>query len=239
MQRIWGKIRSADPVAVVLMACGVVLLLVGFWAKPAKAEGIAKSGLVPIGEVVANTSQWTGLYAGVGGGYQVSDTSLSATGFSLDGISGRGWAGDARLGFDWQATGTPFVVGLLGGYNIGEAKSEAHVGPATASATLTPSWYVGGRLGFALPSKTLVYGGAAWQRAEGKLGGVLSGSATEDGIMYIAGIEQMVSPQLTLGVEYSLSQYEFCANCGTGGHINIEPDVHAFKARLNWRPFAK
>jgi opacity protein-like surface antigen len=54
--------------------------------------------------------------------------------------------------------------------------------------------------------------------------------------MYIAGIEQAVAAGLTLGAEYSLAQYEFSA---FDGDLSIDPDVHAFKVRLNWRPFSK
>ena len=233
MRSIWDKIKEyvwmGAAVAVVL------LLLVGaFWPRPAKAADLGDGPLIP-GLTVGKSAPWTGVYAGVGGGYQVADTEISVPSLSiLDGISGRGWAADARLGFDWQPSGTPFVIGVLGGYNLGEAEFGAFNGALTA--TLEPQWYVGGRLGLALPTKTLLYGGLAWQRAEGtvSLSGVGSASATEDGLLYLAGIEQSIGPHLTLGAEYSLARYEFAA-----GPLSIDPDVHAFKVRLNWRPFSK
>lgn len=228
MREFWDTHKK--PILIVTAV--LVGLFVVFKAR-AHADGLPSKIGSPIGEVSASGTNWSGLYLGVGGGYQVSDTELSVPGGSLiNGISGRGWAGDARLGYDWQFSGSPFVVGVFGGYSIGDVESDVFNGAATA--TLTQTWNVGGRLGFVLPTKTMLYGGAAWQRAEGKLGGALSGSATDDGIMYVAGIEQVIAANLTIGMEYSLSQYEFSA-----GSLSIDPDVHAVKARLNWRPFSK
>ena len=244
----WKKLTTLQKA----LAAIVVVVLFAIGVMSARAEGVdrAPPSFLPIGEVAKATTAWTGVYMGAGGGYQVSDTKLSLdavgagvfNGAFLDGLSGDGWTGDARLGFDWQVSGSPFVLGVLGGYNVGEVESEAGlplIPGATATATLTPTWYVGGRVGIALPTHTLVYGGAAWQEAKGELGGVLSGSATEHGIMYIAGIEQVVAKGLTLGAEYSLAQYDFDASCGVACNVNIDPDVHAFKVRLNWRPFSK
>ena len=233
--------------------CFAILLGIVWFAWPARAAAADKGGpdespLIP--GLTAIKGNWTGVYVGVGGGYQIADTKLSLdavaagpfNGAFLDGLSGDGWAGDARLGLDWQVSGSPFVFGILGGYNIGAAESEAGfplILGATVSATLTPTWYVGGRIGMALPTKTLVYGGAAYQQAKGELGGVLSGSATEYGIMYLAGLEQAIAPNFTLGAEYSLARYEFDVGCGASCNVNVDPDVHAFKVRLNWRPFSK
>ncbi len=217
-----------DKIIAALMA---IAIAAGYCAD-ARADGPTKSAsiLPDIPGVTTAKGGWTGGYVGVGGGYQVSDTELSIpAGSILDGLSGRGWTGDARIGFDWQPSASmPLVFGILGGYNLGGVKTEALNG--AASATLDATWYVGGRIGVALPTNTLIYGGAAWQQAKGDLGGVFSGSATDEGIMYIAGIEQKVAPNITLGAEYSLSQYEFSA-----GPLAIEPDVHAFKVRLNFR----
>jgi outer membrane immunogenic protein len=209
-----------------------LVIAAGYFISSANADGPTKAGsiLPEIPGVTTAKGGWTGGYVGVGGGYQVSDTEVSVPGISIiDGLSGRGWTGDARVGFDWQPSASmPLVFGILGGYNLGGVKTEAFNG--VASATLDATWYVGGRIGVALPTNTLIYGGAAWQQAKGELGGVFSGSATDEGIMYIAGIEQKVAPHVTLGAEYSLSQYQFAA-----GPLAIEPDVHAFKVRLNFR----
>ena len=211
---------------------GAAVAVVAGWCNDAMADGPTKTAsiLPDIPGVTTAKGGWTGTYVGVGGGYQVSDTEVSVPSLSLiDGLSGRGWTGDARIGFDWQPSASmPLVFGILGGYSLGSVKTEAFNG--AASATLDATWYVGGRLGVALPTNTLIYGGAAWQQAKGELGGVFSGSATDEGIMYIAGIEQKVAPHVTLGAEYSLSQYQFAA-----GPLAIEPDVHAFKVRRNFR----
>ena len=229
----WKKLTTLQKA----LAAIVVVVLFAIGVMSARAEGVdrAPPSFLPIGEV-AKATGWTGVYVGVGGGYQIADTELSWQGQSaINGISGRGWGADGRVGFDWQAAGTPIVIGVLGGYNIGEAEFDALGG--VLSATLEPTWYVGGRVGIALQTKTLIYGGAAWQEAKGTVSANgQSVSATDQGIMYIAGIEQAVAPTLTLAAEYSLAQYDFSA---FGGDLAIDPDVHAFKVRLNWRPFSK
>jgi opacity protein-like surface antigen len=229
----WDKKYGRRALGIVLFtvfAAAMVLI-----SMPARAADLGGSGGSMLGPLTATSATpWTGLYVGAGAGYQVADTELSVPGTSIvDGLSGHGWAADGRLGFDWQASGTPIVVGVLGGYNIGEAEFKALNG--AISATLEPTLYAGGRVGVALPTKTLLYGGAAYQQAKGTVTfGPGSASDTQNGVMYLAGIEQLVAPGLSIGAEYSLSQYEFSA-----GSLSIDPDVHAFKARLTWRPFAK
>ena len=232
---------------IALYVIGAIAVLVFVWNFIAQASAADKGGEGPgiLGiENVAKKTGWTGVYIGVGGGYQVADIDVSALPgdwAGIDGLSGRGWAGDARLGFDWHFTGSPFVVGLLGGYNLGEAEFTAHLGPYGANATIEPTWYVGGRAGLAF-GKSLVYAGYAWQEADAK--GSLtfegatfaSGSTTVNGHVLLVGLETVLAPQLTLGAEYSLAKYETIT---INDAVDVDPDVHAFKIRLNWRPFSK
>ena len=225
----------------IAFAAFVAILIVGGRAFAADKGG-ADGHILGI-EDVAKKAGWTGVYFSVGGGYQVADVSLSAYDdlAGINGLSGRGWAGDARLGFDWQLSGSPFVIGLLGGYNIGEAEFTAHAGPFGVNATIEPTWYIGGRAGVAF-GKSLAYVGYAWQEAEaaGSISfmgtPVASGSTTVNGQVLLVGLETVLAPQLTLGAEYSLARYE---SIGIGDHVSVDPDVHAFKLRLNWRPFTK
>jgi outer membrane immunogenic protein len=234
-----------DKLKIALLGA-LVALGVG-WCRDAMADGLPKGGLLPIGEVAKAGSVWNGAYVGVGGGYQVGDTGLSVGDstyelLSIDGLSSRGWVGDVRVGFDWQVAGSPFVVGLLAGYSMGEAEFSARAmdGFLGLNASLEPTWYVGGRVGFAF-GKSLAYAGYAWGEAEANgsisMGtSVASGSTTINGHMLLAGLETQLAPQLTLAAEYKLSMYD---DIKIGDYVTVDPEVHAFMLRLNWRPLAK
>lgn len=246
------KIKDAfktNPVAWAGLGLVAALLFVVFLTPKARAEGLPKGGLLPIGEMAKASGSWTGAYVGVGGGYQVGDTGLSIGDstyelLSIDGLSSRGWVGDVRVGFDWQVAGSPFVLGVLGGYNFGEAEFSAGVGNGFAgvSASITPTWYIGGRAGFAF-GNTLAYVGYAYQRAEAD-GSVFwcfgnesdSASTTLDAHVLLAGLEAVIAPQITLGAEYSFAKYE---SVKINDFVDVDPEVHAFKVRLNFRTSAK
>jgi outer membrane immunogenic protein len=225
--------RIAALIAAVVIAAGY------FVSVPAKAEG-----LLPLGKVAdatGATSNWTGFYVGGGLGYQVGDTDVTAYGHGLPfagtQISANGWAGDVRAGFDWQIAGSPIVVGVLGGYNFGEAEHNTFFMNDTIRASLEPTWYVGGRAGLAF-GKSLGYVGYAYQEADASLSTSFSegGSETVRAHVLLAGLETALAPQVTLGIEYSFAKYDDI----TIGDIeclglNLDPEVHAVKARLNYR----
>jgi opacity protein-like surface antigen len=183
---------------------------------------------------------WTSFYVSGGAGYGLAHTVVDApTGYpganiNIDGLSADGFVGDLRAGFDYQVPNTPFLVGAFAGYNFGNMKFEASISGipgAVLSAKLEPTWVVGGRAGLVLPSKTLIYGGLAWQQAEGSLGGIGTGSQTEEAVVYMLGLEQAVLPNMKLGIEYNYAEYSFDVDAGTP--VSVDPEVHTIKARLS------
>ena len=71
---------------------------------------------------------------------------------------------------------------------------------------------------------------------------------TLDGYMILAGGEMVIAPMWTLGAEYSWTRYDTfnmtqnfaAAPNGPARHeLTVDPDVHAFKVRLNFRPLSK
>jgi opacity protein-like surface antigen len=187
---------------------------------------------------------------------------------NADNLGGKDWTYGVRAGFDWQVGNSPFVLGVLGGYGWGRIDSSMSFAEQTwasditdikgASFSIEPTWYVGGRVGLVLQSKSLMYVGAAWTQAEvdgtvtiayqgGNLG--FSGSDTVSGYMLLAGLETAIAPQWTLGAEYAYSRYEdvrfsgphveVYGNSVRQNHLDVEPDVHSVKVRLNFRPFSK
>jgi opacity protein-like surface antigen len=240
----------------------------------ARAEGLPKtadsSGFLPIGDIAkAAPGSWTGAYVGAGLGYQVADTNLSLDAhtvpfsgslLNLDGLSGRGWRYDGRLGFDWQFPNTGLVLGILGGYGAGETEFSVNTdlplktGGNILNLNVEQNWYAGARLGYAF-NKSLAYVGYAWTQGEMSVSipaaptacGTVKGLSCNhdiDGTMFLAGIETMITPQVSLGAEYTLTQYDtasiFSATSGKDSiALNADTDVHAFMVRLNWRPFGK
>jgi opacity protein-like surface antigen len=243
--------RVTKPAWIVLAAI-VVLAVVVFFGAKARAEGVQPPipGIAALGNPAPGS--WTGLYVGVGGGYQIGDLELSEgknapLGFNVDGLSMDGWTGDVRIGFDWQMGSSPFVIGVLGGHKFGEAEfsAGASIGPnsiAGVDASINPNWYVGGRAGYSF-GKSLAYVGYAyqWADAEGSAWicdpeDAVRGSTNLNAHVFLAGLETAVASQITLGLEYSLAKYE---DVNISDVLNVDPDVHAVTLRLNWRPFSK
>lgn len=210
------------------------------------ADGLPTRSRVGTPDAVAAPFSWTGFYLGGGLGYGFADTELNVSDvhnglnwLNVDGLSGTGAVGDIRVGADYQFAGTPLVVGVLAGYNFGsmEFNASAFDGNLSLSAELEPTWYAGGRLGLALPTKTLVYVGAAYQEAEGSFSTQFSeaagphGSQTADAVVYMLGLEQALTNNWRLGVEYNYAQYQFDATADCF-KFDIDPDVHTIKARL-------
>ena len=209
-------------------------------------------------DTYAPAFSWTGIYIGAGLGYQVSNTDADLNVGAVNvlggsGFSGKGWAYDARIGADWHIQNTPFVVGLLAGYNGGETDFNIHgvalspFNPITAHIHQT--YYAGGRVGLAFnQSRSLAYVGYAFTKADFDVGvpvaGVCAPAALQcshdlNGRMLLIGLETVIMPQVTIGAEYTFTDYSSAnllpANLAAAT-LNVDPDVHAFKVRLNWRP---
>lgn len=171
----------------------------------------------------------------------------------------------ARVGFDWHVGSSPFVLGLLGGYGWGQVDGSAdfaqELGADTlenvhaASFSIEPTWYVGVRAGYVLGGRSLLYVGAAFTQAEAdgsivtRTGDRFRGSDTLNGYTLMAGLETAIAPQWTLGAEYGYSRFDDFSFTSVSEipadgavryrQLDVEPDVHAFKVRLNWRPMSK
>lgn len=128
---------------------------------------------------------WTGLYVGGGLGVGLAgregSNEVSEYPYQIidPAFFDQNLAGDLRVGYDWQLTNTPLVLGALAGYEFD-----------FGGDVLDGTWYLGGRLGLAFATRTLPYVGVAWQ------------PEFDDKIRYMVGIEQAVLPAASLGLEY-------------------------------------
>jgi len=255
--------------------CGLLVVLVAMAVlNPARAEGIdkARAGatLVPVGELAkVAPGSWSGVYLSAGVGYQIADTNLDLNAnaptyqfagslLEIDGLSGRGWTYDGRIGVDFHVPNTVFVVGILGGYKGGETEFSVNTDLGNfgnaLNATMRQTWYAGGRVGIA-SGKSLYYVGYAWTQGEMDISIPLAPTACSsvkglncsqdiDGRMLLAGMETQIAPQWTLGMEYTLTQYDTASILSLAGgqdslRLDADTDVHAFMARLSFRPLAK
>lgn len=269
----WQRVRFAGIVLAVFMLAVIASALYN----AASADGLNRSGkvadtsasILPLSDVgKAVQGSWTGVYLGVGLGYQIADTNLdlnvdtpqgSGSLLEIDGLSGRGWGYDGRLGFDWQIPGSAFVVGILGGYRGGETEFNVNTDLGNLgnvlNATMRQTWYAGGRVGIA-HGQALYYVGGAWTQGEmdisipvapnlcGNTAG-LNCSPDVDGYMLLAGMEAKLAPQWTVGLEYTLTRFDtaniFSADFVPNSNLSLdtETDIHAFMVRLNYRPMSK
>jgi outer membrane immunogenic protein len=203
---------------------------------PTSAADLPRGQMVTKAPVIAPVFNWTGFYLGVYGGY-----AWGAGDFSGDG----GMAG-GTIGYNWQAPGSMWVLGIEadGGWaNFGDSAT-ATFGAATfsASSEAQATTTVRGRLGAAV-DRTLFYvtGGAAWVRNEITLGvavpglGVASASdrQTHFGYAVGGGIEHAILPNWSAKVEYL---YLGLGNKTYFGAFNSgDIDVHTIKFGLNYR----
>jgi len=186
---------------------------------------------------------WTGLYFGVGAGYEIGINELDyiAGGLSVanvDSLATRGFTADPRLGYDFHLPNTVLVFGILGGYNFGEADFDARFGPKVLGATIDPNWYVGLRAGYMLRNTSLLYVGYIYQWADLDIAGTGFAPIHRDlgGHGPIAGLEVPISPFISLSGEYSYVRYDDVVLWAGGvNRLDLDADSHTFKARLTFR----
>lgn len=136
--------------------------------KPATAE---QSLLDPVPAAHEDLS-WTRLWGFVGGGYGMTNTEFDASPYiDFDGLGGQGAFGEVQLGFDKQ-----FGIGIVGveiggGYSDSSSKLSGFGG--SAELALKESYFVGGRLGYAISPSAALIGSAGWRWENAELTGDL------------------------------------------------------------------
>lgn len=197
-------------------------------------------------ENALQSHSWTGVYFGGGLGYQIGTTDLDyyrthknnpdAKDASSYGLSSDDWRYGLRIGFDYQPSGSPFVIGVFGGHDWGESDFSAatHFDKKSTrgdksdksdelfvNGRLEPTWYVGGRVGITPTSRSLVYVGYAYSKAKLDFPyiGVNHGWSKDlhekdnkntgvEGHTFLAGVELALSENLSAGLEYNYTKYD-------------------------------
>lgn len=189
-------------------------------------------------------------YGGGSAGYTVSETELSLDAVPapsgiivVDGISGSGGNVGLKLGCDVEHN--RWVIGGWTDYTWQDADFEVSSSllPATvAKASIGNQFAIGGRLGYKVTEKTLVYGLIGWTKVQMDdlevpvLNASFSVPDTE-GLIVGGGLEVELLPNVVLGGEYRYADLDSVdINIAPGfAKINADPDVHQFKVNLTYK----
>jgi hypothetical protein len=166
-------------------ALAVVILAAGY-CHDARADGLPKSGLVPLGEV-AKAGSWTGLGLGIYGSWANADTDTSPLS-----LGSSGYTAGASISASLQMSS--IVLEAFGefGWVFGDLQD---IGANNEMA-------VGGRLGYLINAHTMLYavGAKSW---------VDTDFGTIDGWQYGGGVRvRFASTPTFLSLEYRHSEYD-------------------------------
>lgn len=197
-------------------------------------------------EPQAGGLNWSGFYAGIGGGAGGSVTELGIPllgGTSFDGIGGEGIFGEVTIGYD-HVFGDRFLVGVFAGAQLGNVGMSLDIPalPLEASLNARYGFDAGARLGYLISPTTLGYvlGGYSWRSFE--LDTNIAGLGADwDAGGYVVGLgmETALSGNLTLKGEYRFASYgnvNYLSALGVpAGLIDANTSTHTFHAGLNYR----
>lgn len=147
---------------------------------------------------------WSGFFAGVQGGYGFGNTTLSAPGvFGFTGIGSQGVFGGIVAGYDHQFAGTAVVAGIEADASLSAIQTRIDAGGPSAS--IGSDWNIGvrARLGYVLAGSVMPYIAAGYGWTHIKASGLGIGfGETMGGVQLAAGVETMITPNVTLRAEY-------------------------------------
>jgi outer membrane immunogenic protein len=233
----WDKHKQSFLRVARVVGFGVAFLAVVFVAakmlqpNKARADSLPKTALVPIGEVVGASRDWSGFYVGVHGGHLWGDWDANVDHpcpkclpykYQKDAFSGsgdlglNGWLGGAQIGADKQFGSA--VVGIVVDVSKGHLEGDHtfRMDYDTDWAVRTSIDWLGSarlRLGYAAgPVLLYATGGFAWARVETSMDTIsitgpvtmseLSSKSWHFGHVIGAGAEWAFAKHWTLSLEY-------------------------------------
>ena len=147
---------------------------------------------------------WSGLYAGIHGGYGWSNVDTGLGSVHVD-----GWLGGGHVGLQRQFE--RWVVGIEASYSFGELDGHRTISvggdPMRLDAAISDLLLVTGRLGYAWDDR-LLYIKAGYASADVEVGATFLGVATQaksrlDGWTAGFGLERVITPNIVIGLEYN------------------------------------
>ena len=212
MQNFWDKYKT-------WIGIGLAVLLVAVGVRIARAEGLSKAGLVPIGEVAAATTKWSGFYIGPSAGWANADIDFPGAPAHPSGPPRQTLEGavlGGQIGYNWQVNG--LVLGVEADASWGDLGGTVKDGNyMTETQSIDWMGSVRGRVGYAFGS-LLPYltAGIMWDRASAgvacpsgaeygfcKKSGAFdfSDKQTHQGFVWGGGVEYAIASRMSVRVE--------------------------------------
>jgi outer membrane immunogenic protein len=232
MTKLWNRLQLAaarcnwqalidGPTIVVLataLSLGLAAVVAIATARSARADGPPVPGIKLADKTSLPAPSWTGPWVGVHIGGAAVTTDVEGASLAGDGIlGGLGVGYDARIG--------NLVAGVWGEYTWAHLET----GLGGESVTLKGAWAFGLRAGVLLTPKLLAYGKYGWTQAEASA--TFDNLPTLDGRVLGAGLESLLSDNLTLKIEYRATDLgNEALSAGT-----LKTDHHAVLVGVAWR----
>jgi len=181
---------------------------------------------------MAAAYNWTGLYAGLnaGGGWTSSNNFGTASGF----------VGGGQVGYNWQAVGSPLVLGVEADFQGTSMKNTQTLGALTGETKLPAFGTVRGRVGYAF-DRAMVYATGGWAYSDTKLtvsgpGGSASSTKWTSGYTVGGGAEYAFMGPWSAKLEY-LYVHSSSVDTTLAGVAVSTGDYHynVVRAGLNYR----
>lgn len=177
---------------------------------------------------------WSGFYVGAAAGYGIGTADRTAlTGIRVP-ASFRGEQGILAVGYDFRLS-PRWVAGLFADYAFGEVDG----GPQVVRVTIDNQWSIGGRVGVLATPSTLLHASAGYTAADFKasLAGINPlADTTLDGFFLGLGVEQALSRNLSLKLDYRFSDYEEANGILLGVNaFTFDNTLHTVRLGVNWK----
>ena len=175
-----------------------------------KFGNLIQASAYPAFEAPARSS-WTGAHVGLQAGYGWSNTTYALPAFAnLRGIGSKGLMGGLIGGYDQQLS-PEWVVGAEGDLSIADTKAALNLGGLTVEGK--SAWNAGlrARAGYLFTPGTMPFiaVGYGWEdRKITSTGGVLNRDVTFGGLQIGAGIETLISSNISARLEYVHTFYQ-------------------------------
>lgn len=170
-------------------------------------------------------TNWNGLYVGAAAGYGMGTMRLVDADVSDPSLKGA--QGSVALGYDFQLT-PGLVLGAFADYTFGAVDTTFSL----TTFSFDNQWSIGTRLGLVRSCCTLWYATAGYTQADFRISE--EGRSLEEtmkGYFVGLGVEQALSKNVSLKLEYRYSDYDDVTVLG----VAFDNEAHAIRLGANWK----
>lgn len=210
-----------------LTALGTALAVLGF-ATAASAADMPARNYTKAPPMVA-AYNWTGFYVGLNAGYGWVDTGGNPGGF----------VGGGQIGYNWQAIGSPLVLGLEADIQGADIDQTETIGGISATSRAKAFGTVRGRIGYAF-DRAMIYATGGWAYTRTSLdlsgpGGSISSSDWSSGWTLGGGLEYAFMGPWSAKLEYLHVDSGDVTLSLAGVPVTGSYDINVVRAGLNYR----